>query len=265
MIVRLEPNATISDAEALSEYASNFISEFKNKFSEDRPLNVDCIIRQIPSGFTRTSDGQNLSPVYTQLEGSRLKIHLYRPALIGIPAMALQGWLDLELAYHVLNLRRDAFQFNFQRNILPLINVSGMALQVMRYLVSHLEAGLKQAMAVQMVLDMVHGQSLFYYYYWHIGPCEADKDSYRHLVAHHWTRAIFICKKSRDYVAVALLARQGLFAELKSYWWACHDYILPEDRHLMDELAAISHEFDQMRFSERLIAMFKTVQSYLLA
>ncbi len=134
----------------------------------------------------------------------------------------------------------------------------------MRYLVSHLERGLKQAMAIQMVLDMTHGRPLLYYYYLNICPSQEDQSSYQHLVPHHWTRAIFICKKSGQHAAVALLARQGLFTELTSYWWACHNYILPEDRNLMEELADISHKFKEMRFSDQLVAMFQAVKTHLL-
>jgi len=134
MSLPIEPDSTISDAAALSEYASIFIAEFKESFSGEQPLSVDYTLHQSPSAFPGASDDQIPSCVYSQKRGARLNIHLYQPALIGIPTLALQGWLDLELASHVLTCRPDALQFNFRRDILPLIDVSGMAVQVMRYL-----------------------------------------------------------------------------------------------------------------------------------
>jgi hypothetical protein len=48
------------------------------------------------------------------------------------------------------------------------------------------------------------------------------------------------------------------------YWWACHDYFLPEDRRHMEELAEIAARFNQIGFSEQVVALFKTVKSALL-
>ncbi len=230
----------------------------------EHPLAVHYIIHENLADFPGNKGEPILSHPQNKNDISPLTLHLYQPSLIDIPALALQGWLDLALAVQVIKCRPTEGRFNFKREILPLINVSGMATQVMRYLVFQLEISLQQVMAVKLILDMAHDQSLLYYFYFRIAPSEEDEKNYKNLVPHHWTRSIFLCKKLRQHTSVALLARQGEFVTLNSFWWSCHDYFLPEDRNLIEELAEISHRFEQMSFSDQLVAMFKKLKTHLL-
>ena len=124
--------------------------------------------------------------------------------------LALQGWLDFELAAAVIRRQQTLYRYNFKRDILPLFQVSGMAAQFIRYLVSHLEDCLKRALRADMILNMNHGLPLAYFYYLMTVPSAAEKRSYQKLVPHKWTRAIFVCKKSKEFVPVALLGRGRL-------------------------------------------------------
>lgn len=264
MSIHVNPDTTIKSTEALSRYTSFFIKEFQNNFAGERFLAVDYVVHESLSPFPGRKGEAITSQSPTKTDISPLTLHLYQPDLIGIPVLALQGWLDLELAGQTVKYRPVKNRFNFKRDILPLINAGGMAIQVMRYLVFHLEASLNQVMAVRVVLDMAHAQSLFYYYYQTINPSDEEKRSYKNLVPHHWTRAIFLCSKLKDHAAVTLLARQGVFIELKTFWWSCHDYFLPEDKRMMEDLTDISHRFEKMPVSDQLVAMFKTVKLHLL-
>ncbi|MBT3255591.1 MAG: hypothetical protein HN366_03905 [Deltaproteobacteria bacterium] len=255
---------TVSNVDVLSQLASRFIGEFEKRLSPDGPLDVNLVLHKTRSGFTDPPAGCPRPMVLAKQDGARTNLHLSGPDLVGIPVTAFQGGLDLELATVVLGRRKSDFQFNFRREILPLINVSGTAKQVIRYLVHHLEAVVKQLKAVELVLDMAHGLPLCAYYYMLISPSNEDKENYRNLVPHHWTRAIFISKKCKEHAAIVFLAQQGIFAELEAYWWACHDYILPEDKHLLEELGHISSQSNPKRFSKRVVVLFETVKSNLL-
>jgi hypothetical protein len=257
-------SVTVSSVEVLSQLASRFIGEFEKRLSPDRPLDVDLVLHETRSGFTDPPTGCSRPMVLAKQEGTRTILHLCGPDLVGIPVSAFQGGLDLALAAVVLGRRKDEFQFNFRREILPLMNVSGTAKQVIRYLVFHLEAVVKQHKAVELVLDMAHGLPLCAYYYTLISPSNEDRENYGNLVPHHWTRAIFISKQCKEHTAVVFLAQQGIFAELEAYWWACHDYILPEDKRLMKELGRISNKTNPMGFSKRVVALFETIKSNLL-
>jgi len=257
-------NSTVSSMDELSSLASRFVTEFETALSLKHPLNVELLLHQTRSGLTGKHIDQSRPVVVTEQNGAEIVLHLHESDLVGIPVSALQGGLDLELAAIVLGHQIEKFQFNFKREILPLFNISGTALQVIRYLVFHLETIIKRVGAVQLVLDMDHGPPLCSYYYFTTSPSREDRESYEKLVPHHWTRAIFISKKCKVHAAVTLLARQGIFAGLDTYWWTCHDYFLPEDMRLMKELAEIAARFNQIGFSEQVVALFKTIKSALL-
>ena len=264
MALPFDLDSTVSNVDTLAQLASHFIREFEKKVSPDRSLDVGLVLHQTRSEFTDPPMESPRPVVLTKQDGARTILHLYGPDFVGIPVSALQGGLDLALAAIVLGRREDEFQFNFKREILPMINVSGTAKQVIRYLVFHIEAIVKQVNAVELVLGMAHGLPLCAYYYTIISPSNEDKEDYGNLVPHRWTRAIFICKKCKEHSAVVFLAQQGIFAELETYWWACHDYILPEDKRLMKELADIAGRFSRMRFSKQIVALFEAVKSNLL-
>ncbi len=257
-------NSTVSSVDALSQLASRFMAEFEKGFSLRGPLNVEFVLHQTRSGFPGRPGGPLTSPVISKQDGHRALIHLYGPGLMDIPIPALQGWIDLELAALSLSLQDGAFKFNFNREILPLMDVSGAAKQFIRYLVFNLETLVKRIQAVQLLLDMDHGLPLCAYYYTTISPSGDDKENYENLLPHRWTKAIFICKKCKEYNPLIFLAQQGIFTELETYWWACHDYILPEDRRLMEGLADISLRSDDSSFSEQIVLLFQAVKSNLL-
>ncbi|MCG6881398.1 MAG: hypothetical protein LJE96_19920 [Deltaproteobacteria bacterium] len=257
-------NSTVSSMEELSSLVSRFVTEFETGLSLKHPLNVDLLLHQRRSGLADKHIDPSRPVVVTEQDGAETVLHLHESDLVGMPVSALQGGLYLELAAVVLGRQIEEFQFNFEKEILPLFNISGTALQVIRYLVFHLETIVKRVRAAQLVLDMDHGPPLCSYYYFTTSPSREESDSYEKLVPHDWTRAIFISKKCRMHAAITLLARQGIFAGLDVYWWACHDYFLPEDRRLMEELAEIAARFNQIGFSEQVVALFKTVKSALL-
>ena len=68
---------------------------------------------------------------------------------IFIPAGALQGWLELEIVYAMIKADTNSYRFNFQRQIFPLMPLSGSALYFIRELVEHLSRALKRLEATK--------------------------------------------------------------------------------------------------------------------
>jgi hypothetical protein len=255
---------TILSADDLALRAAMFVEAFEQDIALSAPLNVSLSFHLNPS--TRLAEGVNQMhpPVLSESDNHRIMIHLNIPNLVGIPTLALQGWLDYELAAIIIQRQHTLYRYNFKRDILPLFQVSGMAAQFIRYLVSHLEDCLKRALRTDMILEMEHGLSLAYYYYLMTVPSAEEKQSYHKLVPHKWTRAIFICKKSKEFVPIALLDAGGYLPTLTSFWWRCHAYLLPEDRKLMQKLAAVFLSNRHHRFSDQMVAAFEAIKSDLL-
>jgi hypothetical protein len=255
---------TILNADDLARRAAIFVAAFEEGAAFSAPLNVSLSLHRNPSHRLAEGASHIKPPVFSESDDHRIKIHLNIPDLLGIPALALQGWLDFELAAIVLRRRHTLYRYNFKQDILPLFQVSGMAAQFIRYLISHLEDCLKRALRTDMILKMEHGLPLAYYYYLMTVPSTEEKQSYQNLVAHNWTRAIFICKKSKEFVPIALLDAGGYLPTLASFWWRCNAYLLPEDRRLMQKLAAAFLSNRHQRFSDQMVAAFDAIRSDLL-
>lgn len=208
--------------------------------------------------------GSCREPIFSQMHDNRLTIHLCEEDLFGIPQLALQGWLDLELSGWMVKRQPELYRFNFRKEILPLFTVSGSAVQFIRHLVAHLEAGLQRFLATRMIIDLGHELPQLYYYFLKINRSPSDRECYRRMVPHHWVRADFLCKKFKVYLCVALLADQGFSIALKSYWWDCHTYVLPQDRALLEKLVAVPSLHAERSYSYQLVQIFAAVKRQLL-
>lgn len=254
----------ILNADALALQATMFVEAFEEDLALSLPLNVSLSFHR--DSATRLAEGADKipPPVFSESDNHRIIIHLNIPDLVGIPSLALQGWLDFELSTIIVRRQHTLYRYNFRRDILPLFQVSGMAVQFIRYLVFHLEDCLKRAIIADMILKMEHGLSLAYYYYLMTAPSDEEKQNYQKLVSHKWTRAIFVCQKSKEFVPVALVDSGGYLPALASFWWRCHAYLLPEDRKLMQKLAAAFIPYRRHRFSDQMVAAFEALKSDLL-
>ncbi|MFZ0133597.1 MAG: hypothetical protein WAK95_13745 [Desulfobacterales bacterium] len=250
------------NADDLARRAAAFVAIFEKKLAPSAPLDATLAFHREPSTIEGTAEAR--PAVFSEFDNDRIVIHLVTPALVGIPSLALQGWLDFELAAIVIRRQPAQYRYNFKRDIFPLFQVSGAAVQFIRYLVSHLEACLKRAGRTELILKMDHGRSLAYYHYLTAAASDEEIRSYRKLVPHKWMRAIFVCKKSKEFVPVALLDAGGCLPGLASFWWRCHSYLLPEDQKIMQQVAAAFLSHRQDRFSIQMVAAFEAVKSDLL-
>jgi hypothetical protein len=203
-------------------------------------------------------------PLHTTLENQSLTIHLYEKDLMGITPLALQGWLDMELARCHLQVEPSVYRVNFDKEFRPLIDLSASGLQMVRHMVAHLETGLRNLIAAQIVIEMGNSKALLYCYTHKISPSIEEKENYQRFYLHQWIRAIFLCRKNKRFAPVALMADKGIAAELVSYWWKCHAYISSKDKCFLETLFYLSYQNPVKHFSETLVEMFKFVKSQLL-
>ncbi len=253
-------NSIISTPSELARLTARFIDQFCSQMAF--PSALDIHVDRHPKDSDHRSP--KVSPVHSTLENQKLTIQLCEKSLMGISPLALQGWLAMELARRHLQLEPSVYRVNFDKEIRPLINISGSGLQMVRHMVAHLETGLKNLITSQIVIEMGNSMALLYYYTYKITPSAEEKENYQRLYPHQWIRAIFLCRKNKRFAPVALMADKGIAAELVSYWWNCHAYMSPEDKHFLETLFYLSNQNPVKHFSETLVEMFKFVKSQLL-
>ena len=252
--------STISSPSELAELTTRFVDQFCSQMAFPSALDVH-IDRHSKDYMNRSPQ---TSPLYTTLQRQKLTIHLNEKDLMGLSPLTLQGWLGMELARCQLALEPLLYRINFNNDIRPLFSTAGSSTHLVRHIVAHLETGLKHLIAAQIVIDMGNGTPLLYFYTYKISPSVDEKQNYQRLFPHQWIRAIFLCKKSKGFAPVALMADKGIAAELVTYWWNCHTYILPEDKHFLETLFQLSNQNPVKHFSETVVEMFKFVKSRLL-
>ncbi len=259
----MEPDlvkSMISTPAELAKLTARFIDQFCSRM--DFPSALDIHVDRHPNDTIDRSP--YAGPLHTTLENQKLTIHLYEKDLMGISPLALQGWLDMQLAHRHLELEPSMYRVNFKNEIRPIFNTAGSGLHMVRHMVVHLETSLKNLIAAQIVIEIGNSMPLLYYYTYKISPSAEEKENYQRLYPHQWVRAIFLCKKNRGFAPVALIAHKGIAAELASYWWNCHAYISPEDKRFLESLFYLSNQNPVKHFSETLVEMFKFVTSQLL-
>ena len=252
--------STISTPSELAKLTTRFIDQYCNQMAF--PSALDIHVDRHPKDTMDRSPHAGL--LHTTLENQKLTIHLYEKGLMGISPLALQGWLNMELARRQLELEPSTYRVNFNKEIRPLFNTGGSGLHLVRHMVVHLETSLKNLIAAQIVIEIGNSNPLLYYYTYKISLSVEEKENYQRLFPHQWIRAIFLCNKNKEFTPVALLADKGIAAELETYWWDCHAYISQQDKRFLKTLFSLSNQNPVKYFSETLVEMFKFVKSQLL-
>ena len=250
----------ISTPSQLKEMTADFIDQFCGQMAF--PSGIDIQIADHPKEMDPPSS--LINPLQVTLDTQKLRIYLYPEALIGISPLALQGWLDMELARCQLALEPSMYRVNFDKKIRTIFNVSGSGHHIVRHMVAHLENSLKNLIAAQIVIEIGNSSPLLHYCYHRINPSIEDGTNYERLFPHQWVRAIFLCKKNKDYMPVAALADSGLANELESYWWKCHRYLSTGDRQFLKALFNTAKQNPVKYFSDTMVEMFRLVTSQFL-
>jgi hypothetical protein len=185
-------------------------------------------------------------------------LHLCEQGLRDIWSLALQGWLEAELAAALLKSGPPANQCNFRRRILPLMPVTGAAENFIREIVDHIEKGLIAHNVTTMMMGWGQGLAQAHFHFFRTDTPADAKEEYESTLPHGWVRTHFLCQLLKAWLPLDLLAAQGihLASELKAHWLRRHDFLLPEDRGLLRELAALARQQAADGYAETVVAMF---------
>jgi hypothetical protein len=221
-------------------------------------------IKEADSPGLRQGAVNSQSIKVVKLNGT-LHLSICSEDFIGIPAGALQGWLELEIIHAMVEADTNLYRFNFQNQILPLMPLSGSALYFIRELVEHLSRALKRLEATKIITKMDRGLPQVNYYFHTINPTAEDRKVYKKFMPHNWTRASHLCGKLGEYMALSYLTDQGVgFSHsLLSDWQKQYGYT-EKDQAFMEEMAFIADHYQNREFSFRLVEMFKTLKESLL-
>ena len=178
----------------------------------------------------------------------------------------LQGWIDQELALCLLRCQPELKQFNFREQILPSFPISGSGVNFIRHMVERLKIGLELYLATNILIEFGHGIPQTYFYFYKINPQPGEGDIYRKIITHGWTRASFLCRKSKKIMPITLLAKKEInfSKDIESSWWQHHQYLVEEDRRFLQEIADLPEQFTQASYSRKLIKMLQTLYKYLI-
>jgi len=265
-MIKFVENSEVVAPDELQKYSQYIVDEFLNQMKSHPPLVVDLSFYPTWTTYQKKLKRSLSAPIYSKKKGDRFIIHFCENRLKGISKPAFQGWLEMELALCILKLHQKLYQCNFRRRVLPLFPVSGLAENFARELVEHIESGLKRYLATRMIIEFGHGLSQVYFYFFKTAPYPKEKDEYQQTIPYHWVRSLFLCRRLREFMPIFLLAHQNidLAKDLKSKWWKYHEYLLLEDRSLLEKLAIIPDHNSKEPYPNQLVEMFKKVLPRLL-
>ena len=264
---KFDYNSQATSSDEFQEYSRHFVDEFLKKAKISPHLIVDLSFYPSQTAYKKENKRSYLGPIHSDIKDNCLTINLCEEILKGIPFLALQGWLDQELTCYLMETRPELYQFNFRKQILPLFPASGSAVNLIRHIIEHLKSGLKRYHATKIIIDLDHGLSQVYYHFFKISPSPEEKYNYQQIIQHNWIRATFLCQKLNEFMSICLLADRdiGFSRNLKSYWWKYNEYLLLEDKTLLEQIAAIPDKYVKKSFSYKLIEMFRKIQSCFFA
>jgi hypothetical protein len=261
-----DENSYSVTSDELQKRSRNYAEEFLKKVNAFSPLDVELYFypTQIAyeTGYKRTF----LSPIYSEEHNNRVTINICEEYLKEISLPALQGWIDQELARCLLKRQPELKQFNFSKQILPAFPISGAGVNFIRHMVERLKIGLELYLATNIIIEIGHGTPQTYFYFHKINPQSEEGDNYRSIISHGWTRASFLCQKLKEIMPITLLNKKyiGFSKDLESSWWQYHQYLVKEDRRILEEIADLPEQFMEASYSMKLIKMFRALYKYLI-
>lgn len=261
-------NPQIIPPEKFQEYCRYFVEKFVEKTDARPSYTIDLSFYSTRAAYEEIPARAVAGPVYSEQQGHRFTIHICEISLKDIPSLVLQGWMANEIILCIQKLQPEFNQLNFRKNILPLMPVSGLAENHIRELVFSLEVGLRKYLAMKTLIHMGEGFQQAHFHFFRISPIVEDRSHYQKLLPHPWTQALFLCRKFREFMPIYRLADKGVefSQDLASYWWKLHDYLKPEDKTFLRELAGIPHRYADAPYRDIMIELFKKVKpQYLIS
>jgi hypothetical protein len=266
-VTESKPNDQIIPPDEIQAFAQHVKDDFLKKTVVYPPLEIELIFYPTHSAFKEDPKRSYAGTIFSERQDDHFIIHLCQACFKNITHLALQGMLDREMALCIQKLQSQFYCCDFKREIFPIMPVTGLAENHMREVVENLESALKNYLATQMLIEMGLGLPQVYFYFFKINPEIADPENYLAAIPHHWTRALFLCRKLIEFMSIFLLKKRNVdfCRDLESCWLKYNDYLLPEDLNLLETLAGLPVHQDPSPYPAKLVEMFKHVKTQLLA
>ena len=256
---------SLKTASEIKQRADHFTREFLQRVGppNDCPVMWTLSNRPFCQPLGKCSDNSKAIQAYN--ENGTLHISIHPDNILGIPAGALQGWLELEIAQALLMADPALYGFNFKNQIQPLMPVAGSSLYFIRELAEHLSRSLKKLDATKFIMRIKRGLPQVYYYFYLIAPTAEERKLYINLIPHNWSRASHLCRKLAEFIALSCLAEEGVgFSQPLLSEWPEQLGLIPADQVLMEEMAFVARQYHGNGFSVQLVEMFKLLRDSLL-
>lgn len=245
--------------------ANQIVTEFLHSFAIDERPEVHLFFSETTAPQQKWQTEGSMPPIQAQVNNGTHELVVCPEILVPIPHIALQGWLELQIATSMVRARADWGQFNFRSQILPLMRLAGGSLYFVRGLVEYLSRSLTRLETTRTIKRMDRALPQVYYYFFTITPTDEEKRLYRRSLPHNWSRAGFLCSALMEYMGLSYLAGHGIgFSRaLKEDWQHQYGY-LHDDQAFLDEMVSVACQSMDQGFSTRLTAMFTVLRNKLL-
>ncbi len=250
----------IRNSDELHLYSRHIVDEFLKRSETPSFSAVDLNFCETRETFRARQKRSSLDSIIFENEDHRRIIHLCEESLMGIPVLALQGWLNQVLSYHSLENEPEILQFNFSDLIKPLFPTLGLAEDIIRQLVEGLHSGLKAYLATRIVVDMGDALAQVHFYFYRINPNSEEMVNYQLMLPHQWIRMLFLSRKLEEFLPIFLLSSMGFSSELRFFWSESHGYLLSADRNLLEELARVPAGQARKHYSDIIVKMFLKIR-----
>lgn len=257
--------SNLTSVNDIEQHAGQIINEFQQHASHLNIPPLECSFsEEIDPPRRRYGDDNDKSIQVAEQDGV---VHLIINSenLLGIPRDALQGWLELKIVLGMVEADGALYQFNFEKQIRPIMQVTGGAMFYIRELVEHLSRALKRCEATKIITRINRGNSQVFYHFYTFNPTTEATELYTTLLAHNWTRANLLCRKLGAYMALSHLNDQGVgFSHTLLKEWRKKGGLTSKDQSFMEDMVNIANQYNDQDFSFRLVEMFKLLKESLL-
>lgn len=243
-------------------HAQSVVDAFITKIVIYPPLAVELAFYASKREYEKDPKRSAAGAVCRERTGDVFKLHICQERMSEMTAIALQGYLEHEMALCIQQLQPEFYTCNFKAKIFPLMPVAGSAEMFILELTIHLEEGLKSHLAARMLAEMGHGSAQAHYFYTRLLPDPSGPELYKRAANRLWIRAMHLCGKLKDFMPVFLLSKMKVefSKDLETLWWKINDYLLAEDRAFLTMLADIPIDQKDARYPDKVVEMFKMVQ-----
>lgn len=264
-----QPEESLDAPADFQAHAKKFIETLveKQKTVIYPPIQIEPVFHEHADGYCSIIPSAHEAPVYNEKSGgNHFRLHIHQNAMLGMPALTVEGWLAREVVLCVQKMQPEFFAYSYLRQIYPIWPVVGLAENHLRELIYRLEIALKDYLAAQAILRMKLGAALVFYCLDVMRPTAEDAAQYRQTIPHSWTRALYVCRILKDYMLVELLSRQGIefSRELEKQWHQFFSFIMPEDLLVLNLLAEVPVRYPDAEYGDLLAELFTRLKNRML-